>query len=153
MFALVLAAALLALMPLGIQAQTLSAEVHPGLLFSAEEVPVLKERIEREPYATWWRIVLDRAASVPSTFTEERTKVRFAKSLAFAWLMTDDTAYADRALEVMQLVQFPPRGGDLGEPHNEGEVVAQYAVAYDILHSYLGFSPAPEKSPYDLRQQ
>ncbi|MEE3259709.1 MAG: heparinase II/III family protein, partial [Candidatus Latescibacterota bacterium] len=131
-----LSVALLMLIPLSAPAQTLSAEVHPGLLFSAAEVPQLVERIQREPYASWWQTVLARAQSTPPTFTEERSKVRFAKALAFAWLMTDDSAFAARALAVMQQVAFPPRGGDLGEPHNEGEVVAQYAVACDILHSY-----------------
>lgn len=128
--------AALALLPVGAAAQTLPAEVHPGLLFSAADIPLLKERIEREPYATWWQTVLQRARTAPATFADERAAVRYAKSLAFAWLMTDHAAFAERALEVMQGVAFPPRGGDLGEPHNEGEVVAQYAVAYDILHSY-----------------
>ena len=128
--------AVLALVPVGAAAQTLSAEVHPGLLFSAEDIPLLKERIQREPYATWWQTVLQRARNAPATFVDERAEVRYAKSLAFAWLMTDNAAFAERALEVMQGVAFPPRGGDLGEPHNEGEVVAQYAVAYDILHVY-----------------
>ena len=126
----------LALAPVGAAAQTLAAEVHPGLLFSAEDIPLLKERIQREPYTTWWRTVLQRARNTPATFVDERAEVRYAKSLAFAWLMTDNAAFAERALEVMQGVAFPPRGGDLGEPHHEGEVVAQYAVAYDILHSY-----------------
>ena len=135
MIALALCATL-ALVPMGAAAQTLSAEVHPGLLFSAEDIPLLKERIQREPYATWWQTVLQRARTAPATFVDERAEVRYAKSLAFAWLMTDDAAFAERALAVMQGVAFPPRGGDLGEPHNEGEVVAQYAVAYDILHPY-----------------
>ena len=126
----------LALAPVGAAAQTLAAEVHPSLLFSAEDIPLLKERIQREPYTTWWQIVLQRARNTPATFVDERAEVRYAKSLAFAWLMTDNAAFAERALEVMQGVAFPPRGGDLGEPHHEGEVVAQYAVAYDILHSY-----------------
>ncbi len=126
----------LAVMRVGVAAQTLSAEVHPGLLFSAADIPLLKERIQRQPYARWWQIVLRRAQNTPATFGDERDEVRYAKSLAFAWLMTDNAAFAERALAVMQGVAFPPRGGDLGEPHNEGEVVAQYAVAYDILHSY-----------------
>ena len=118
----------------------LPAEVHPGLLFTAADIPTLKERIQREPYATWWQTVLERAESTPTTFTEERTRARYAKSLAFAYLMTDDTQLAARAAEVMLEMKFPPRGGDLGEPHNEGEVVAVYAVAYDMLHGYLADS-------------
>ena len=116
---------------------TLPAEQHPSLLFSADDIPLLKERIERAPYSTWWQITLSRATNVPTTFTEERTKARYAKSLAFAYLMTDSTAFASRAVEIMKDMKFPPRGGDLGEPHNEGEVVAIYAVAYDMLHNFL----------------
>ena len=119
------------------QAQALPAEQHPSLLFTADDVSVLKERIQREPYATWWQTVLERADSTPASFTEERSKARFAKSLAFAYLMTDDIAYAQRAVEVLLEMQFPPRDGDLGEPHNEGEVVAIYAVAYDMIHNFV----------------
>ena len=35
----------------------LSAERHPSLLFTDEQISVLKERILREPYATWWQTV------------------------------------------------------------------------------------------------
>ena len=122
------------------QGQTLPAlpaEEHPGLLFAAEDIPAMKERIGRQPYVAWWQTVLGRAQSVPSSFTEERTKARYTKSLAFAYLMTDSVSFAERAVEVMKEMKFPPRGGDLGEPHNEGEVVAIYAVAYDMLHGYL----------------
>jgi hypothetical protein len=116
---------------------TLPAEQHPSLLFSAADIPQLKERIGREPYSTWWQTTLSRATNVPATFTEERTKARYAKSLAFAYLMTDSTAFATQAVEIMKDMKFPPRDGDLGQPHNEGEVVALYAVAYDMLHTFL----------------
>jgi len=115
----------------------LPAEEHPSLLFTAAQVPTLKERIQREPYAAWWGTALSRAQSVPDSFTEERSKARYAKSLAFAYLMTDSVSFAARAVEIMKDMKFPPQGGDLGEPHNEGEVVALYAVAYDMLHEYV----------------
>ena len=116
---------------------TLPTEQHPGLLFSSEDIATLQVRIQRQPYAQWWQTTLSRAEAVPATFTEERTKARYAKSLAFAYLMTDSTAFAEQATAIMVDMKFPPRGGDLGEPHNEGEVVAIYAVAYDMLHAYL----------------
>ena len=117
-------------------AQSLSKEEHPSLLFFDKDIPELKKRIKREPYISWWQTVLNRANNTPENFTNERSKVRYAKSLAFCWLITEKEEYAKRAIELMRVVKFPPRGGDLGEPHNEGEVVAQYAVAYDWLHSY-----------------
>ena len=116
--------------------QTLPSEVHPSLLFTADDIANLRDRIQREPYASWWQTVLDRADSVPSSISVERTKVRYGKSSAFAYLMTDDETYAQQAVDLLLDVEFPPRGGDLGEPHNEGEVVAQYAVAYDMIHTY-----------------
>ena len=122
--------------------QTLPAEVHPGLLFTSADLPTLRERIEREPYASWWRTVRERAGSVPEAVSEERSKVRYAKSAAFAWLMTGDETHARQAVDLLLDVRFPPRGGDLGEPHFEGEVVAQYAVAYDMIHEYAAADTA-----------
>ena len=50
----------------------------------------------------------------------ERTKARLAKTLAFVYLMTDREAWAQQALSIMRDTRFPPRGGDMGQPHNEG---------------------------------
>ncbi len=122
-------------------AQTLPPERHPGLLFTAEQVPLLRERIQRSPYSDWWQIVLQRAQSTPATLAVERSKARYAKSLAFAYLMTDDRAFADRAVELLKDVKFPPRGGDLGQPHNEGEIVGFYAQAYDMIHNFVQNDP------------
>ena len=119
----------------------LPAETHPSLLFSASDLPVLRERIRRAPYSGWWQTVLRRAENVPSSFPTQRSKARYAKSLAFAYLMTDRTAFAERSVEIMLDMKFPPRGGDLGEPHNEGEVVAHYALAYDMLDGFLAADP------------
>ena len=121
--------------------QTLPAEAHPGLLFTSGDLPALRDRINREPYATWWETVRERADSVPSDIPDERDKVRYAKSSAFAWLMTGDESYARQAVDLLLDVRFPPRGGDLGEPHAEGEVAAQYAVAYDMIHEYAANDP------------
>ena len=121
--------------------QTLPAETHPSLLFTADDLPTLRDRIGREPYADWWRTVRERADSVPSSLSGERQKVRFAKSAAFAWQITGDESYGRQAVDLLLDVRFPPRGGDLGEAHAEGEVAAQYAVAYDMIHEYAAADP------------
>ncbi|MCC7263179.1 MAG: heparinase II/III family protein [Candidatus Latescibacteria bacterium] len=115
----------------------LPAEQHPSLLFTADEIPLLRERLQRAPYSTWWATTLQRANAAAPTYTEERAKVRTAKSLAFVYTITGDTSYARRAVELLAATQFPPRGGDMGQPHLEGEIAAQYAEAYDLLHPYL----------------
>ena len=120
---------------------TLPAEVHPGLLFTTEQVPLLQARITREPYATWWMTVLERAQNPPNPALEERTKARYAKAAAFAWWITGDSLFAHTAAGLLLDMKFPRDGGDLGEPHNEGEVVMQYAQAYDMLHPFLSDYP------------
>jgi hypothetical protein len=122
--------------PVGAQV-TLPAEAHPSLLFTADQVPLLQDRITREPYATWWATILDRAQNPPNPVTEERTKARYAKAAAFAWWMTGDSLLAHTAAGLLLDMKFPRDDGDLGEPHNEGEVVMQYAQAYDMLHVFL----------------
>ncbi len=112
-------------------------EQHPSLLFTADQLPLLRERLQRQPYATWWATTLTRANAAAATYTEERAKVRTAKSLAFAYTITGDTSYARRGAELLADTKFPPRGGDMGQPHLEGEIVAQYAQSYDLLHSFL----------------
>ena len=121
--------------------QPLPPEQHPSLLFTADQIPLLQERLQRQPYATWWDIAAERAAAVPQTFQVERTKVRYAKSLAFAYAMTGDSLAARQAAALLQLVQFPPRGGDLGQPHLEGETFKLYLEAYDMLHPFLQDDP------------
>ena len=62
MFARLRAASILALLCLSTaSAQTLPTEVHPSLLLSPEDIPLLKERIQRAPYDAWWNTVLTRS--------------------------------------------------------------------------------------------
>ena len=114
----------------------LTDDARPSLLFSREDIPTLRERIQRPPYDAWWSTVLTRAQNGLPDSAPERTKARLAKTLAFAYLMTDEKEWAQQALAIMRNTRFPPRGGDMGQPHNEGELVAHYALAYDMLHSY-----------------
>ena len=68
------------------QAQILPPEEHPSLLFTAQDIPLLRERTGRQPYASWWKTVEQRALTQPSVNDDERAKVRQAKSLAFVYV-------------------------------------------------------------------
>ncbi len=118
-----------------VQAQQVS-DAHPSLLFSHTDLSKLRERVERPPYSDWWSTVRTRAQNGLPADAPERTKARLAKSLAFVYLMTADETWAQQALAVMRETRFPPRGGDMGQPHNEGELVAHYALAYDMIQAY-----------------
>ncbi|NKB67527.1 MAG: hypothetical protein GKR89_10730 [Candidatus Latescibacteria bacterium] len=136
----ILGGLLLILAP-ALSGQALPPEQHPSLLFTAAQVPLLQERLQRPPYTTWWEITQGRATALPQTFTEERTKARYAKSLAFVYTMSGDSLAALQAADLLLSVQFPPRGGDLGQPHLEGETFKLYLEAYDMLHSFLESEP------------
>ncbi len=114
---------------------------HPVLLYEEVDIPVIKDRIEREPYASWWAWIKGKSDEALSKSAgqlgDERQKTRFAKALAFAYMITQDSTYAQKAIDVMKAVKFPPRGGNLGEPHAEAEGAANYFEAYDMLYNYL----------------
>lgn len=133
----VLLALLLAVPVGGASLPPLPAETHPGLLFAAAERSRLRDRLGREPYAGWWQSLRLRVAAMPAPPRDERDRARYSELLALAWQMTDSVAFAEQAAGLMQGMRFPPRGGDLGEPHAEAEGAARYAVAYDLLHPYL----------------
>ena len=63
----------------------LTNDARPSLLFSREDIPTLRERIQRPPYDAWWSTVLTRAQNGLPDGAPERTKARLAKTLAFAY--------------------------------------------------------------------
>ena len=85
------------------QAQILPPEEHPSLLFTAQDIPLLRERTERQPYASWWKTVEQRALTQPSVNDDERAKVRQAKSLAFVYVITGDETRAREAAELLEI--------------------------------------------------
>lgn len=136
--ALILSFLLITMIP---PAWALPPERHPVLLYEFEDLPRIKERITRAPYDAWWAWIQDQADEALtldfSTIEGDRFKTRYAKALAFAYVVTDSLAYADRAKAALVAVQFPVDGGQWGELHFEAEGAANYIVAYDMLADYL----------------
>jgi hypothetical protein len=112
----------------------LPPERHPSLLFTEEYLPVLRDRINREPYRTWWNGVRDTAESGLSvdfySLDDENTRAKYAKALAMAGLIEESTVYQEKASEALQTVR--PQG-DWGAGHHEGRAAVSLALAYDWL--------------------
>ncbi len=147
--------------PLVAEEKNLPPERHPVLVFEEKDIPALKERIKREPYAAWWKCVLAGCDGALDAITYEPQKCKLAKSLAFAHVMTGKEEYAVKCLEVFHKIKLKEDGGDWSEkflPEPEG--AADLAQAYDMIHGWLtakseksstGAPPVPE--PADAPKQ
>lgn len=99
-------------------------ETHPCLFFGAADVPRLRERLQREPYQSWWA---------------RRRESGDEAALAFRWLMTGDEAAAGRAREA--LLSKPI----WREPRNQYIYSSSFGLfatvmAYDFLATWPGLS-------------
>ncbi|MGQ9731449.1 MAG: heparinase II/III domain-containing protein [Candidatus Zipacnadales bacterium] len=124
------AALLVALMPVLRQPQTVSdvwsvdimpAERHPCLFFTADELPRIRERLQRPPYATWWANVQRSENMVDQAFT---------------WRMTGNVAKAEAVRR--RLLQCNPTGYHCC--CGVADALQGVAEAYDLLHGYEGLS-------------
>ena len=127
----------------------LPPEQHPSLLYETKDLPTLRERIERTPYIEPWETLRSQADQFltwnPEDVSTQKNRTIDAKILAFAYVVTEDIRYAEKAVEFMNAVRFPPRGGDMGEFHSEAEAAMCYAEAYDMLAPYLASDPLTEE--------
>jgi hypothetical protein len=121
----------------------LPPERHPVLVFEEKDIPSLRERVKREPYATWWKGILAscdgalKEGAVDAS-TYEPQKCKLAKSLAFAFVITGKEEYAAKCAEIFHKVKLREDGGDWSEkflPEPEG--AADLAQAYDMIHGWL----------------
>ena len=121
------------------------SETHPVLLFTLDEIPTIRSRITHEPYASWWKWVEKKAnEALTVEYTEislERKKSEYAKSLAFAYVITEDTAYAEKAKIVLASILTHCEGGNWGDIHTEMDAVPNYCQAYDMIAHSLENSP------------
>ncbi len=77
----------------------------PYLYVTADELPALRERLEREPFARQWERFIeyaDRCLEMPPTpatqwLNHSRTSLGISGTTAFAYLVTGDRRYGERA--------------------------------------------------------
>jgi Heparinase II/III-like protein len=125
---------------------------HPRLLFDADDLTMIQERLPRWPYTTLMSRVRSRAnggfsAEPPDPYNASReySLSNIAKAAAFvAWVDQDETM-ADRAAQALE-ASAPDFGGDLlvlyGSDIHIAEAVEGYCYAYDILAGADMIDPA-----------
>ena len=115
------------------------------LLFKSKDIPTIRSRVNREPYASWWTWVKTRADDALTVDIAksalERKKSEYAKALAFAYIVTGDTAYAEKGTHILETILIRGEGGNWGDIHQEMDAVPNYCQAYDMLAPYLENSP------------
>lgn len=113
--------------------ENLPAETHPFTLYTAGEVSTIQTRVTREPYLSWWNSIQASADSYKVTshgsFANEKHRAVAAKYLAFAYVITGDASYGNKARELLLKMNDNVYQSQL----NNYEGLTYYCQAYDML--------------------
>jgi len=124
--------------------QGLGPECHPVLLYTPDQLPEIRKRVQREPYRGWWEKLLDLSEGLlPADISgmNEAERSINAKYLSFTYVITGDERYALKAVELLEGMRPTSEGGDWGDIHSEVESVPRLCEAYDMLFDYLKGRP------------
>ena len=123
---------------------------HPYLFFSAQDLPALRARMEREPFATRWRGFLAHAERCLGQDTprpgqavsRSRYSLGVAGTTAFAYAVTGDRRFGVRARdELLALLQSDgwhvSRSWNRGADLDTAELSVAAALVYDWCHDLL----------------
>jgi hypothetical protein len=141
---------------------------HPGLLVTEDDFTRIREciRTGQQPWTDWWdKLCANSAASLDgkpnpqvAVYRADNTKfaiyrdIQRAWCLALRWRLSDDTRYADKAVETLdawantlQLVGTVPPGSTAHDDHTfillAGMQGHQWAQSGEILRGYSGWPP------------
>ncbi len=117
---------------------------HPYLFFSAEDVPALRERVQRPPFLPRWQRLQQVANGLLESPPAQHQRMNLGNAglLAFAYVITEDERYARRAIEEALYVASVERW-EYGYRWNRGadltisERSLAVALVYDWCHDAM----------------
>jgi hypothetical protein len=142
---------------------------HPGLLVAEDDFTRIRAHIKagEQPWTDWWKkLSTDRLASLDAkptpqvaVYRADSTKwamyrdIQRAWCLALCWRLSDDTRYADKAVETLdawantlKMVGTVPEGSTAHDDHTfillAGMQGHQWAQSGEIMRGYSGWAPA-----------
>jgi hypothetical protein len=145
---------------------------HPGLLVTEDDFTRIRALIKagQQPWANWWnKLCVDhftaldtRPYPLPGVYRADNSKNNMyvdiwrAWSLTLRWKLSDDTRYADKAVEfldawanTLKVVGTVPPGSTAHDDHTfilmAGMQGHQWAQIGEILRTYPGWAPASVK--------
>jgi hypothetical protein len=123
-------------------------DVKVGLLFSEDEVKILRRKVQKGLAKKMWENVLEKAEASLESFTEERMREEIDKSFVsqlgkatqagLAYLITEDRRFADLAKRICSLLLGLPklkRSG--GKPMDADIELADYAREIAIVYDWI----------------
>lgn len=150
---------------------------HPGLLVTDDDFKRIRAHIEagQQPWTDWWnKLCADRATSLDGkpnplagVYRADNSKfamyrdIQRAWCLALRWRLSDDTRYADKAVETMDAwastlkeIGTVPPGSTAHDDHTfillAGMQGHQWAQTGEIMRGYRGWAPANLKRFQDM---
>jgi len=141
---------------------------HPGLLVTEDDFSRIRAHIKagQQPWTDWWnKLCADRATSLDvkpnplaGVYRADNSKfamyrdIQRAWCLALRWKLSDDTRYADKAVETLdawantlKVIGTVPEGSTAHDDHTfillAGMQGHQWAQAGEIMRGYPGWAP------------
>lgn len=164
----VLASGRVAAQPVAVPASESGVFRHPGLLVTEDDFTRIREHIRagQQPWTDWWnRLCADQAASLDAkpdaraaVYRADNSKfamyrdIQRAWCLALRWKLSDDSRYADKAVETLnawantlKMVGTVPEGSTAHDDHTfillAGMQGHQWAQVGETMRGYRGWAP------------